>query len=433
MSQTEQLLHRLSTEPSDQRIIIIGAGIVGSALGYYLSGQSQEEIIVLDRSLHPLRGSTEHAPGYVGQLNDNQILTFLAKESVEAYRQIPGGFDNCGCLEVAWDEPSLEALHLRHTTAKSQGIDAVTLTRDEAVGLAKVLIKDTECTGALYFPGDGTADARRVTSYFRQQAELNGVVFAEAEVQGLIIQDSRVTGIQTGQYVIPCSSAVLAAGIWTSALLGRSKINCKMPIFPVEHPYIHSRRHVDRPSTKIPFVRIPSRHIYLRDHGDHFGIGSYAHRPRAVDTEALCSTAIWNWPSPTFDECLSEALKHVPENTTSSFFPYKTAADALPRVDATEALAFNGLFSVTPDNLPMLGPVSTLPNLYVAAAVWVTHAAGCAKALANMMATDGQAGAKVPKELKALDPARFDGIDDDALKEEAMRRYSDIYFSGAAD
>lgn len=43
----------------------------------------------------------------------------------------------------------------------------------------------------------------------------------------------------------------------------------------------------------------------------------------------------------------------------------------------------NGVFAMTPDNLPLLGPVADVPGLWVAEAIWVTYAAGAADALAR--------------------------------------------------
>ncbi|KAH0062212.1 hypothetical protein KCU96_g20428, partial [Aureobasidium melanogenum] len=68
----------------DQNLtIIIGAGIVGSSLAYFLSESTPKtSILVLDRSLGTIAGSTGYAPGFIGQYNEKSSLTQLAIESI---------------------------------------------------------------------------------------------------------------------------------------------------------------------------------------------------------------------------------------------------------------------------------------------------------------------------------------------------------------
>jgi len=78
---------------------------------------------------------------------------------------------------------------------------------------------------------------------------------------------------------------------------------------------------------------------------------------------------------------------------------------------------------MTADNLPLLGPVEALRGLWVAEALWVTHAAGAACALAQQMigATPAIPG------LAALRPDRFTGQPTNQLSDRALRLYRDIY------
>ncbi|KAG9697619.1 hypothetical protein KCU95_g1275, partial [Aureobasidium melanogenum] len=68
------------TNSVDQDLtIIIGAGIVGSSLACFLSESTpQINILVLDRSLSTIAGSTGYAPGFIGQYNEKSSLTKLA-------------------------------------------------------------------------------------------------------------------------------------------------------------------------------------------------------------------------------------------------------------------------------------------------------------------------------------------------------------------
>jgi len=78
---------------------------------------------------------------------------------------------------------------------------------------------------------------------------------------------------------------------------------------------------------------------------------------------------------------------------------------------------------VTADNLPLLGRIEGLEGLWVAEALWVTHAAGAARALTQLMI---DATPDIPG-LAALRPDRFDGQPTDQLTDQALRTYRDIY------
>jgi len=75
---------------------------------------------------------------------------------------------------------------------------------------------------------------------------------------------------------------------------------------------------------------------------------------------------------------------------------------------------------MTPDNLPFLGRHPAMPGLWVAQALWITHAAGAAARLADAMTGGGD----LPL---ALDVNRFAGRPGDALQAAALGLYRDIY------
>lgn len=86
-----EIFNDLQQQSPTDRIIVVGGGIVGSALAYYLSQSAEStQIVLIDASQSNPQGSTAFAPGFVGQLNSINHLTQVAKESVKAYQKIPG-------------------------------------------------------------------------------------------------------------------------------------------------------------------------------------------------------------------------------------------------------------------------------------------------------------------------------------------------------
>ena len=84
---------------------------------------------------------------------------------------------------------------------------------------------------------------------------------------------------------------------------------------------------------------------------------------------------------------------------------------------------FNGLFSVTPDGLPLAGSVGCVEGLWISSAVWITHAAGVARVVSNMLA-----GREVDTSTeRAMSPDRLLGQDQKSLTQMALRTYNNIY------
>ncbi|WP_407562695.1 NAD(P)/FAD-dependent oxidoreductase [Streptomyces sp. 184] len=405
-----------------RRIVIVGAGIVGSSLARELAGRDGCEVTVLDRSpAGRLYGSTGHAPGYVGVLGEAPVLTGLARATVRIYRGLtddydsPGGarpeggagFEETGCLEVATSPAAYETLRRRAAEAEDAGLAARLVGPEEAAALAPRLVDPETAVAGLHFPGDGTARAGLLTAVQRRRAEAAGAAFADgAEAAGLEIRAGRVHGVWLADgTLLPADDTVLASGIWGPLLAAQAGV--RLPLTPVSHPYVYGGPHPAR-HPRGPFVRWPEHHAYARDHGDRDGIGTYDHELRPVAPADLGVQAEEPWPGEPFDGAVAAALALLP-----------------PAHRFTPAVRLNGVFSVTPDNLPLLGPFEGLPGLWSATAIWVTHAAGAAAALAEVM-DGGEAGAG----LAALAPDRFAGEPAEELHRRALRHYRDIYAAG---
>ncbi|KAE8150701.1 N,N-dimethylglycine oxidase [Aspergillus avenaceus] len=386
-----------STQACD--IAIIGGGIVGSALSYFISQSTQNDkkVVLIDRSLSTLKGSTGHAPGFVGQFNESEVLTRLAIETVKEYTKVPGGFDVVGGLEIATSCDGVDRLRSRCEMAKRAGLAAELISSEHAVSMAPDLVKDDNQI-ALYFSGDGAANAIRITSFYQEQAQSQGVKLVEADATEIRQANGCVEGVMTTSGFIQAKQVIIATGVWATELC---KFDIPIPIVPVAHPYMYGEIHTPR-LRKAPWVRWPQHHVYARDHGGFYGLGSYDHEPVLYQPKA---TAIGDWIE-NFDGTLSHAAQFIPEET-----------QIVPREK------FNGIFSMTPDNMPLVGNIPSVGGLYMAAAVWVTHAAGTAKLLTQML--EGQAVDETIR--RALDPSRFQGRDMATLTQESLNGYNNIY------
>lgn len=395
--------------------MIVGGGIVGVAVAAALKKCAGVEVTVLERGPRGrLLGSTGHAPGFVGLLGEVPISTELARISVNVYTQLEhaghAGFDRVGGLEVATTDEAMAGLRRRAGRAGETGLTAQVLDGAQAAACAPQLVEPRGCVGGVLYPADGIARAGTITAALAQRAASAGVQFVYGTtVRAIDTRGGSVRAVRclSGETYV-ADDVVLACGIWgpaVAALAGHV-----LPLTPVAHPYLFGPLHNTffPPSNAAgsPFVRWPEHHVYARNHGDRFGLGTYDHVPQPVAVELLTEGAERPWKDEVFGPAVARALALLPSE--HRFTPEQR---------------LNGVFSMTPDNLPLLGRSETVGDLWVAEALWVTHAAGAAEVLARMMT-----GATPDVDaLDALRPDRFAGQPTDDLTARALRLFRDIY------
>ena len=75
----------MSDVPERARVVIIGGGILGCSIAYWLTHYGETDVVLLEQ--HQLTdGATWHAAGLVGQLRSSRNTTRMLEQSVEMYR-----------------------------------------------------------------------------------------------------------------------------------------------------------------------------------------------------------------------------------------------------------------------------------------------------------------------------------------------------------
>jgi sarcosine oxidase len=399
--------------------IIVGAGIVGSAFAAFLSeDKSAGRTLLIDRSFEEVVGSTGYAPGFLGQFNESDVLTRLAVNSLKEYERFPEVFKRVGGLELACSEQGMRQLDERCKKANASGLDACILTENDAASVVPTFVSNSSYEKALHFPTDGVADPHALCLSYRAEARRNGVETLEASVDNFDIVDGAVHGVRNADgQILQAKQVIVATGIWTQ-LLAKSATSLPVPIVPVAHPYVYTAEQARR--TQTPFCRWPEDHVYARFHGNRYGLGSYDHAPIHIKHPA--ATASEPWPSTPFGDVIARAAR-TKIASSAELANMASLADCSDNPEDFKLI--NGVFSVTPDNLPLLGPVPDVQGLWLAAAIWVTHAAGSARLLLRMLR-----GEPYDADMAhALNPARFRDSDVEVLHETALRQYNDIYRS----
>jgi glycine cleavage system aminomethyltransferase T len=154
--------------------------------------------------------------------------------------------------------------------------------------------------------------------------------------------------------------------------------------------FADSKSHIE-----YPIVRDMDTNMYERQDGAGLEIGSYAHRAILHDPDEIPSI-----------EQASLSPTELPF-TQADFDPQmEDALELMPEIVGDESVgvkyAINGLLSLTPDGLPLLGETPEVKNLWSCAAVWVKEGPGIGAAVAEWM-THGESEI----DLHSSDISRF--------------------------
>jgi glycine/D-amino acid oxidase-like deaminating enzyme len=339
------------------------------------------------------------------------VATELARASASIYKELhldgQAAFDRVGGLEVASTTTAMTNLQRRAILAEAAGLPARVLDAASTVALAPELINPDRCVGGVLYPADGTARADIITNVLKAKAQMAGAQFHfNTTVTGIeIVGGDAVSSVVAGGIVYPADDIVIACGIWGPSVAMLAGL--ELPLTPVAHPYVYGPAS-RATSSRRPFVRWPEHHVYARHHGNRLGLGTYDHKPLEVSATHLGDTAEEPWPGDLFDSAVGRAMNLLPPD--HRFIPHQQ---------------LNGIFAMTADNLPLVGAVGDVRGLWAAEALWVTHAAGAARALAHLIT--GQP--PTLPDFQALDPRRFVSQSTRDLTDRALRLYRDIYTS----
>ncbi|MFE6686866.1 FAD-dependent oxidoreductase [Streptomyces sp. NPDC057743] len=385
------------------RVVIIGAGIVGCSLADELTARGWREVTVLDQGPLPAPGgSTSHAPGLVFQTGPSKTMTEFAAYTVRKFGSLHVDglpcFNAVGGLELATTEARWADLHRKAGLAASWGVRGELLDAQQCKKLWP-LLDESKVLGGLHTPDDGLARALLACRAQMARAEGRGARFlGRHTVTGIERAAGAVTGVVTDHGVFPADHVVSAAGFWGPVIGSLAGVD--VPLLPLAHQYATTGPLPElaglndpRQEASRPILRYQDRDLYFREHVDRIGIGSYAHRPLPVDPFTV----------PAYDDApvMPSSLPFTAEDFAPS---WRDSVALLPALGGSRvADGFNGVFSFTPDGMPVLGESRTLRGFWLAEAVWVTHSAGVAKAVAEWM-SDG----RPTTDVHACDLTRFE-------------------------
>jgi glycine cleavage system aminomethyltransferase T/glycine/D-amino acid oxidase-like deaminating enzyme len=372
----------MSALPRQARVVVIGCGIVGNSVAYHLTRLGWRDVVLLDKGPLPNPGgSTGHASNFIYLVDHSKEMTALTVESVRQYKAMDV-FIQSGGIEVARTNERMQELTRRMASADSWGIEPVSLLTPKQVKELVPYIDESVILGGFYTPGVGVVDSLRAGTLMREKGQASGAlhVSPKTEVLGIDVEHGHVRRVRTTQGDIEAETLVITCGVWSPRIARMAGTN--IPLTPAVHQMIDigpvPRFKGAKSDIEHPIVRDMDTNMYERQAGGDLEIGSYAHRPILYDPEdlpsveqAALSPTEFPFTQPDFDLQMQHALELMPEIVGDESVGVK--------------YAINGILSLTPDGMPVLGESPDVKGLWSAAAVWVKEGPGTGKALAEWM------------------------------------------------
>lgn len=353
---------------------------MGCSLAFYLAGQGRR-VLVIDRGRIG-QGATAACAGGIRAQFSTEVNIRMGMEAKRVLSRFvaetgyPADFRQVGYLFLLTTDDEratfAEAVRLQRRLGLD---DVVELTPADARALVPGLQTD-DLTGATFCPSDGLAGPNEVTYGFANAARRRGAVILEdTPLTAFLTRGDRVTGVATAHGEVISDGTVICAGPWSAA--AGAMLGLALPIAP-------SRRQV---FVSEPFSGIERRSpmtidfhtsFYFHPEGDGVLFGmSDPSTPPGDDT-----TVDWSF----LERITAVAQRRWP-----------------PLLEARVKTAWAGLYEMTPDYQPLIGPLR--PGLWVAAG-FSGHGFMMAPAVGRWLATWMVSGAP-PNDLAAFAPNRF--------------------------
>jgi glycine/D-amino acid oxidase-like deaminating enzyme len=328
-------------------VIIVGAGVIGAATAFQLSLAGAGRVLVLDRATvgsgMSCRSSALIRMHYT--FGPEVELAVRSDAMFGAWPDLtgrPSFVRRTGFARIVG--PGGEGA-LRANVAMQRALGA----RAEVVGAAALKelapglhTDDVGC--AAWEPDGGYGDGAVAAGDLLAAARERGVGYQpHTEVRALIRNGDRVTGVQTPAGPQRAGTVILAAGVWSPVLLASAHIT-----LPIETELHKVAVLAHRPADGAPVACIDSTtQSYFRPEADGSMTlaGSFT-GPRGADPDTVAATA------------RPEDLAPV----------VQAASHRVPALaDAGIARGVSGVYDMTPDARPLLGPLDGLDGLIVAA------------------------------------------------------------------
>ncbi len=198
-------------------VVIVGGGIVGTAIAYYLTQKGMKDVVVLEKS-YISSGATGRCAGGIRQQWSESSNVRLAMRSVRHFENFKKDLDadieyiQGGYLLLAFDDEE-EALFGKNVAMqRGEGLDVSILRKHEIqCRFPYILLDDVKL--ASFCPTDGHANPHLANFAYARAARENGArIYTRTCALGIDVTNGRIAGVETDRGHIQTGVVVNASG-----------------------------------------------------------------------------------------------------------------------------------------------------------------------------------------------------------------------------
>jgi sarcosine oxidase subunit beta len=367
--------------------VIIGGGIVGSSIAYQLTKAGCRNVLILERESHQGKGSTGKSMGGVRAQFSTDVSIRMSLFSIPFFRHFeevmghPSGYRPQGYLLVATNDRHMGYLRTNYNRQVAAGLNTVHILKTGDIVAMVPQLRSDDIVGGTFCSTDGFVDPYSVMTGFTLRAVDQGATLqTDATVTGIERDATGIAGVQSTQGNITTRTVVVAAGAWSGQVAKLAGLD--LPVEPLRRMLVPTE----------PFDKISHGAPMTVDlsTGFHF-------RP-----EGLGILMAWADPQekPSFNTNFDRSFVEKVLTLGVSRLP------VLEEVAVNPSRAWAGLYEMTPDHHPILGPAPGIPGLFLASGFsghGVMHSPATGKILADLILN----GATDLIDAKLLDYNRF--------------------------
>lgn len=323
--------------PETADIIIIGGGVMGASAAYHLAQRQAGRVLLLEKAAFFGQGATGTCAGGIRHQFSAAVNIRLSTISIQMLERFPQemeqeiGLNQCGYLLMLSSKASVAEFQRNVALQRSLGIATEWLDVDEIARRAPMLDLSSEpaIIAGTYFGRDGLCDPNSVVQgYVTQARRLGARLLTGVGVSAIRTTSGRVTGVETDLGPVATPVILLAAGPWSAPLAATAGVD--LPVVPLRRQ-IAVTRPLGIPHD-MPFLIDFDQSLYF--HYETGGILTGMSNPNETPGEKLDVDQAWTLHH--FDRAIAR-------------FPLLEQAELLTQ--------WAGLYEVTPDSQPIIGPL----------------------------------------------------------------------------
>jgi D-arginine dehydrogenase len=248
-------------------VVIVGGGIAGASLAYFLAARGVRDVLLLEREAQPGSHSTGRSAAVAVEWDPIPALQALKVQGAAFLRRPPAGFAEqplllpSGILVVC-QAPLWDAARAAVPVLAAAGTAVEALSRDQV--LARIpLLEPASVDGGVLLPEDGHIEVHELLwSYLRQAARGGGERRTGVTVHGVRRAGDRVVGVATSDGDLDARWVVDAAGAWSGDLAAAAGAT-PIALTPHRRTIITFAAPDDVDVRGWPMVSCDSHHLYF--------------------------------------------------------------------------------------------------------------------------------------------------------------------------